>query len=591
MGVNIFLGFIMVTFMACDKEKPSNPMPPDDGEVAGKIFLPPGSSVNVNTLVVESSTDLSNVSSDQYKLGLYGTYACTYVSNPVGDVVMMGYKYPGITNNDITSTSTALGMIMMSPSVLDLSDMGKETMVKNLLKDPKFTPLVAEIENAIRQGKPLFDSTNTTMKSAVNSLFKSATFRKVSVETTLPVNIFSSGRNFAFNNNGKAYTTVVGIYKDSNRVQKLVVDGMKIVPNSLSDLFAGNGGFSGSPVDKSYFLVGDGDFTIKMRTGLPGFDDGSPEFDEAFYENLGGFSFNLLSAVFPAPSTCRSTIVNNISSTVQGITGLSKKSDVGEVLLTVTDVVLNNVGDVLDNCTSVTPVNEKWFRKFLGHWNFVGKVFSFISNGANTTIFGTQWALAAKPVDTCFNAKGNTVTSTKCNDVGFFTDPRDGQVYPYKKIGTQVWMTKNLNYAAAGSLCYDNSPANCNIYGRLYDWNTAQTVAPPGWHLPSEAEWTILLNYLGGNLVAGGKMKTTTGWNSPNEGATNSSGFSALPAGYYDSRPGMGFKEILNYSAFWSSDYQANVYYRVLYIHYDEGEAWTGSDDITSKNAIRLIKD
>jgi uncharacterized protein (TIGR02145 family) len=589
MGVKIFLGFIIVNFMACDKEKPSNPMPPEDGEVAGKIILPPGTSINVNTLVVESSTDLSNVSSDQYKLGLYGTYACTYVSNPVGDVVMMGYKYPGITNNDITSTSTALGMIMMSPSVLDLSEMGKETMVQNLLKDSKFTPLVAEIENAIRQGKPLFDSTNATMKSAVNALFKSATFRTASVEATLPVSIFSSGRNFAFNNSGKAYTTVVGIYKDSNRVQKLVVDGIKIVPNSLSDLFAGNGGFSGNPVDKSYTLVGDGDFTIKMRTGLPGFDDGSPEFDEAFYENLGGFSFNLISTVFPAAPTCRTTIVNNTFNLVQGVSGISTKSNVGEVLLTITDIVLNNVKDLLDNCTGVTYVNEKWFRKFLGHWNFVGKVFSFISNGANTTIFGTQWALAAKPVDTCFNVKGSTVTATDCGGVKFFTDPRDGQVYPYKKIGTQVWMTKNLNYAAAGSLCYDNNPANCAIYGRLYNWNTALTVAPPGWHLPSDSEWAILINYLGGESVAGGKMKTTTGWNSPNEGATNSSGFSGLPGGIRRTDGSYGNDRFLGY--WWSSTAGSSPSAWGLQLANEDANAERYSANIEASFSVRCIRD
>jgi uncharacterized protein (TIGR02145 family) len=132
-----------------------------------------------------------------------------------------------------------------------------------------------------------------------------------------------------------------------------------------------------------------------------------------------------------------------------------------------------------------------------------------------------------------------------------FTDPRDGQVYPFKKIGTQVWMTKNLNYAAGGSWCYDNNPANCDIYGRLYDWNTALTVAPPGWHLPSDAEWIILLDYLGGQFFVGGKMKTTSGWNSPNTGATNSSGFAGLPGGVRSSDG--SFYRIGNTGDWWSS--------------------------------------
>jgi len=113
-----------------------------------------------------------------------------------------------------------------------------------------------------------------------------------------------------------------------------------------------------------------------------------------------------------------------------------------------------------------------------------------------------------------------------------FTDPRDGQDYTYRHIGTQVWMTKNLNYVIPDSWCCGNNTSNCETYGRLYTWDAAMLSAPPGWHLPSDSEWTVLVNYLGGDMVAGGKMKTTTLWMPPNESATNSSGFSALPAGF-----------------------------------------------------------
>lgn len=108
-----------------------------------------------------------------------------------------------------------------------------------------------------------------------------------------------------------------------------------------------------------------------------------------------------------------------------------------------------------------------------------------------------------------------------------FTDTRDGQSYTIKKIGTQTWMTQNLNYATGVSYCDD-----CPTCGRLYDWNTAKTAAPSGWHLPSDEEWTTLIEFLGGNQEAGSKMKAQTMWNSPNTGATNSSGFAALPCGY-----------------------------------------------------------
>jgi uncharacterized protein (TIGR02145 family) len=124
-------------------------------------------------------------------------------------------------------------------------------------------------------------------------------------------------------------------------------------------------------------------------------------------------------------------------------------------------------------------------------------------------------------------------------------------------IGKQVWMLKNLNVdhyrngdtipqvtdptqwlnLTTGAWCYyNNDPVMGAIYGKLYNWyavNDPRGLAPDGWHVPTDAEWTILTNYLGGESVAGGKLKEagTAHWKTPNDGATNESGFSALPGG------------------------------------------------------------
>jgi len=109
-----------------------------------------------------------------------------------------------------------------------------------------------------------------------------------------------------------------------------------------------------------------------------------------------------------------------------------------------------------------------------------------------------------------------------------FTDPRDGKVYKTITIGTQTWTAENLNYATEDSWCNQ-----CETYGRLYTLDAAVHACPKGWHLPSDSEWQTLINFLGGDSIAGGKMKETdtTHWKNPNTGATNSSGFSALPCG------------------------------------------------------------
>ena len=114
-----------------------------------------------------------------------------------------------------------------------------------------------------------------------------------------------------------------------------------------------------------------------------------------------------------------------------------------------------------------------------------------------------------------------------------FTDRRDGKVYKKVKIGSQTWMAQNLNNAAEGSKCYENNAGNCDKYGRLYDWNTAMKACPAGWHLATDAEWTALVNYAGGESTAGTKLKSSTGWDSESgvPTGTDNYGFSALPGG------------------------------------------------------------
>jgi uncharacterized protein (TIGR02145 family)/uncharacterized repeat protein (TIGR02543 family) len=115
-----------------------------------------------------------------------------------------------------------------------------------------------------------------------------------------------------------------------------------------------------------------------------------------------------------------------------------------------------------------------------------------------------------------------------------FTDNRDDQTYRRVIIGTQVWMAQNLNYNVPDvttDVCYGDNSSNCAEYGRLYNWSTAMTACPVGWHLPSDAEWTMLINYVGGEDIAGGKLKSTSGWSSGHNG-TDDYGFSALPGGF-----------------------------------------------------------
>lgn len=153
----------------------------------------------------------------------------------------------------------------------------------------------------------------------------------------------------------------------------------------------------------------------------------------------------------------------------------------------------------------------------------------------------TQYYVRAYATNKTGTAYGETLSFFT---YGTFTDLRDGHVYKMVTIGTQTWMAENLAYlpvsASAVTVGSEDSGndgksfyyINDNSkYGVLYNWHAALTAAPAGWHLPTDAEWTTLINYLGNESDAGRKMKSTTGWISPNTGATNSSYFTALPGG------------------------------------------------------------
>ncbi|SHG59001.1 major paralogous domain-containing protein [Fibrobacter sp. UWCM] len=227
-------------------------------------------------------------------------------------------------------------------------------------------------------------------------------------------------------------------------------------------------------------------------------------------------------------------------------------------------------------------------------------------------------------------------------DYGEFTDERDGQVYKTVKIGDQVWMAENLNYAYTGvpfdngnytsdstSWCYDNDPANCAKYGRLYTWAAAMDsvgewstngkgcgldntcsvasagsatlvrgICPKGWHLPSNDEWKDLIVTVDGSITeytssntAGSKLKSQTGWTA-SSGITNEDafGFSALPAGYRGN--GGDYYSEGNDARFWSSTVPGSDYYAYfmeLYFYIDSASLYNNYK--CNGFSVRCVKD
>lgn len=237
---------------------------------------------------------------------------------------------------------------------------------------------------------------------------------------------------------------------------------------------------------------------------------------------------------------------------------------------------------------------------------------SFTSNMTGLTT-GTTYYVRAYATNSLGTAYGNEVSFTTYN-VNAISDV-DNNYYNIVTIGTQTWMKENLkttkyrdgsaipnitNSAAwitqtTGAYCWYNNDeaAYKTIYGALYNFYTvvdSHNLCPMGWHVPSENEWNTLITYLGGASIAGGKMKSTSLWNSPNTGANNSSGFNGLPSGlrFY----GSGSFSNLGVSGDWySSDDNNSSTGGDRGLRYDNSNIVVGHTFKLNGISIRCLKD
>lgn len=191
-----------------------------------------------------------------------------------------------------------------------------------------------------------------------------------------------------------------------------------------------------------------------------------------------------------------------------------------------------------------------------------------VSNAQNLNIHTTSgevFVYDIAEIESITFTATSQLTHTPCP--GIPTISYGGQTYNTVLIGDQCWLKENLNYTtSSGSWCHDNSSTNCDTYGRLYDWETALTVCPSGWHLPSDDEWKILEgtvdtqypvgdpewddgSYRGYDV--GKRLKAISGWDN-DENGTDAFGFSGLPGGdrnYYNGN----FNSLGGIAKFWTS--------------------------------------
>ena len=228
----------------------------------------------------------------------------------------------------------------------------------------------------------------------------------------------------------------------------------------------------------------------------------------------------------------------------------------------------------------------------------------YLQNGGFVIIPGLS---VANPITKPTSGYGSNITDSENN------------TYKTVYIGTQQWMGENLNVSkysdgttipnitdntqwqnnTTGAWAYyNNDVANNAKYGKLYNWyatspttNGNKNVCPTGWHVPTDAEWTVLTNYLGGETVAGGKMKEvgTASWNTPNTGSTNTSLFTGLPGGYRGSNG--NYSGIGGNGYWWSGPDESTSYAWFRYLGNDNGNAFRNNYGKGNGLSVRCLRD
>jgi uncharacterized protein (TIGR02145 family) len=316
---------------------------------------------------------------------------------------------------------------------------------------------------------------------------------------------------------------------------------------------------------------------IAIASGLPGqtlsFSNSIP----SWINNPNGITTNAVSNIIGTTATCGGNVVASSGSpiTAKGVCW----------------------------STSHNPtITNSHTTDGIGKGSFTSNITGLLSN--------STYYIRAYATNSAGTAYGNEVSLT----TEIIVTDIDGNTYQTVIIGTQTWLKQNLNtthysngdaipniinnsaysgltYGAYSN--YENDTNYAKVYGRLYNWyavTDSRNVCPTGWHAPSDAEWTTLTNYLGGEGTCGSKLKEagTAHWYYPNAFATNESGFSALPGGY---RYSIGlYYYIFSNGGWWTTTQNSATvaWYRYMYYNYSSVDRTFNSK--ANGYAVRCIK-
>jgi uncharacterized protein (TIGR02145 family) len=313
-----------------------------------------------------------------------------------------------------------------------------------------------------------------------------------------------------------------------------------------------------------------------------------------------------LNAKAPINNPIFTGTVSGITQAMVGLPNVDNTSDVNKSISTATQTALNLKLNISDTAAMLLNYRN----------NGSGLPTSGNSLGDMLYWNGSAWVkLSAGSAGKVLKINGGIPEWANADfNCGLATTDVDNNTYNTVQIGQQCWMKENLKtsryrngdlipvvgssawgvLATGGRDWYSgDSTAYEYPYGNLYNWyavGDSRGLCPTGWQVPTDAEWTILTTNLGGESVAGGRLKSTSSsyWGSTNTNADNLSGFSALPGG--ERSTGGSNVNIGNAASFWSAtDYGSNAWFR--YLRYNDGMMTRGGFGKTYGASVRCLKD
>lgn len=385
-------------------------------QFSGTVILPDGNNINLNNCFVESPVGSAQITKESYSVNTYTQNANTlFVLDNMDNVVLMGYKMPGVQSYIIDVRTTAVALVMNTPIMLSVPTDKRMSVINVIINHPDFDRLTSEIEQRVLSSKSILDESDMNVIKYVYSIVESVA-QKTTQDYYSPVDFVNSGRDFTFFSGKNIFTTVVGVYRNAEKIDDVVVGGEKVIPTSFEDIQTGKGTIASNGLGKStkYRIEGDGQIDLIIRTGWPTADDGTPEHKSAELKNLLSLTAYLLNGFLPfinaENATCLENMVLKIVKAIGSTNIVSNPSgffkDVFEEINSAQNI------ESIKKCYSTKEINGKFYKKLAKYYNLLDRGSSLFGGAVNITFYLAQWSLTNPAYDTCFIISEDKIINT-----------------------------------------------------------------------------------------------------------------------------------------------------------------------------------